>query len=91
MLAWTTKQLSYRALGNVGYHAAKFFHEGGAKVIGLAEFEGAIYNPKGLDVEAVMAHRKKTGSLLNFPRCQKLKKISGSFRVGLRYFGTCSP
>src|SRR6188768_1116468 len=37
------KSIVIQGLGNVGYHAAKFFREGGAKVIGLAEFEGAIY------------------------------------------------
>jgi hypothetical protein len=36
------------------------------------EYEGAIYNPKGLDVEAVMKHRKETGSLLNFPGATNL-------------------
>ena len=75
------KTVVVQGLGNVGYHAAKFFHEGGAKVIGLAEFEGAIYNPKGLDVEAVMAHRKKTGSLLNFPGAKNLKKSAEALEL----------
>jgi glutamate dehydrogenase (NAD(P)+) len=61
-------------LGNVGYHAAKFFREGGAKVIGLAEFEGAITNPEGLNEEEVFQHRKKTGSILNFPGATNLEK-----------------
>jgi glutamate dehydrogenase (NAD(P)+) len=51
----------------VGYHAAKFFREGGAKIVALAEYEGAITNPEGLNEEAVFQHRKKTGSILNFP------------------------
>ncbi|HAD33780.1 MAG TPA: glutamate dehydrogenase [Chitinophagaceae bacterium] len=75
------KTVVVQGLGNVGYHAAKFFHEGGAKVIGLAEFEGAIYNPKGLDVEAVMTHRKKTGSLLNFPGAKNLKKSAEALEL----------
>ena len=45
----------------------KFFREGGARVIGLAEYEGAITNPAGLNEEEVFQHRKKTGSILNFP------------------------
>jgi len=60
-------------LGNVGYYAAQFCHQGGAIIIALAEYEGAIHNPKGLDVEAVMKHRKETGSLLNFPGATNLK------------------
>ncbi len=60
------KRCVIQGLGNVGYHTAKFFHEGGAKIIALAEYEGAIYNENGLDYEAVFQHRKKTGSILNF-------------------------
>lgn len=75
------KTVVVQGLGNVGYHAAKFFHEGGSKVIGLAEYEGAIYNPKGLDIEAVVAHRKKTGSILNFPGAKNLKKSSEALEL----------
>src|SRR5436189_5104804 len=38
------KRVVVQGLGNVGYHTAKFFQDAGAKVIGLAEYEGAIYN-----------------------------------------------
>lgn len=55
-----------QGLGNVGYHAALFMQGGGAKIIAIAEYEGAIYNPNGLDVHAVFEHRKLTGSILNF-------------------------
>jgi glutamate dehydrogenase (NAD(P)+) len=61
------KRVIVQGLGNVGYHAAKFFQNAGAKIIGLAEYEGAIYNDAGLDVDAVFEHRKTSGSILNFP------------------------
>ena len=61
------KTVIVQGLGNVGYHAAKYFREGGAKVIALAEYEGAIMNQDGLNEEEVFQHRKKTGSILNFP------------------------
>ena len=60
------KRVVVQGLGNVGYHAAKFFQEGGAVLVGLVEREGAITNPAGLDLEAVVAHRQATGSLLGF-------------------------
>src|SRR6195952_2127874 len=47
------KTVVVQGLGNVGYHSAKFFREHGAIVVGLAEFEGAIYNAEGLNEEAV--------------------------------------
>jgi glutamate dehydrogenase (NAD(P)+) len=61
------KRVVVQGLGNVGYHSAKYFHEAGALIVGLAEYEGAISNPNGLDVEALVAHRKATGSILDFP------------------------
>jgi glutamate dehydrogenase (NAD(P)+) len=61
------KRVVVQGLGNVGYHSALFFSNHGAKVIGLAEYEGAIYNNDGLDIDAVFQHRKTTGSILNFP------------------------
>jgi glutamate dehydrogenase (NAD(P)+) len=60
------KRIIVQGLGNVGYHAAKFFQNAGGKIIGLAEYEGAIYNDNGLDVDAVFEHRKTTGSITNF-------------------------
>ncbi|MBS1566664.1 MAG: Glu/Leu/Phe/Val dehydrogenase, partial [Bacteroidetes bacterium] len=68
------KTVIVQGLGNVGYHAAKFFREGGAKVIALAEYEGAIMNPAGLNEEEVFQHRKKTGSILNFPGATNIAK-----------------
>ena len=66
------KRIVVQGLGNVGYNAAQFCQQGGAIIIALAEYEGAIHNPKGLGVEAVMKHRKETGSLLNFPGATNL-------------------
>ena len=60
------KTVVVQGLGNVGYHAAKYLAEGGAVIIALAEYEGAIHDPGGLDVDAVMRHRKETGSILGY-------------------------
>jgi glutamate dehydrogenase (NAD(P)+) len=68
------KKVIVQGLGNVGYHAAKFFQENGALVVGLAEYEGSIYNETGLDVEAVFQHRKSSGSILNFPGATNFNK-----------------
>ena len=61
------KRLVVQGLGNVGYHTAKFCREHGGVVVGLAEREGAIHNPKGLNEDDVFNFRKRTGSLLGFP------------------------
>ncbi len=66
------KRVVVQGLGNVGYHAAKFLSEEGAILVGLAEYEGSISNPNGLDLEMVVAHRKATGSILGFPGAKDL-------------------
>ncbi|MBI5901971.1 MAG: Glu/Leu/Phe/Val dehydrogenase [Deltaproteobacteria bacterium] len=52
--------------GKVGYHAARILHEMGAKVIGVADSKGAIYNPRGLDIDAAHSHKLETGALKGF-------------------------
>ncbi len=61
------KRIVVQGLGNVGFHTAKFCREQGAIVIALAEREGAIHNPKGLNEDDVFNYRKRTGSILGFP------------------------
>lgn len=66
------KRVIVQGLGNVGYHAANYFQDEGAILVGLIEYEGAIYNADGLDLNAVVAHRKATGSILNFPGAENI-------------------
>ena len=67
------KRVVVQGLGNVGYHAAKFLEEeGGANIVGLIEYEGAIASASGLKIEEVMTHRRETGSILDFPGAQNL-------------------
>lgn len=75
------KKVIVQGLGNVGYHAAKFFTENGAILVGLAEYEGGIYNEKGLDLEKVVAFRKETGSILNFPGATNLTKSADTLEM----------
>ena len=66
------KRVIVQGLGNVGYHAAKFFREGGAKLVCLAEHDGAVYNENGLNEEEVFQHKKKTGSIKDFPGAKNI-------------------
>jgi glutamate dehydrogenase (NAD(P)+) len=61
------KKVIVQGLGNVGYYSAKYLAEFGATIVGLCEYEGAVYNADGLDFDAVFQHRKATGSILNYP------------------------
>src|SRR5215208_2422961 len=59
------KRVIVQGLGNVGYHAAKFFREGGAKLVCLAEHDGAVYCEDGLNEEEVLQYKKKNGTIKN--------------------------
>lgn len=56
------KRVVVQGLGNVGSHAARFLQEAGALIVGVAEFDGAIHAPDGIDVDALLAHRAETGT-----------------------------
>ena len=67
------KDIVIQGLGNVGYYAAKFLQdEGDANIVGIAEIEGAIYDPDGLDVDDVVQHREDTDSILDFPGAENV-------------------
>ena len=62
------KRIIVQGLGNVGYHAAKFFEEeDGAKIIAILERDGALLNEDGLSVEDVFAHKQEKGCMEGFP------------------------
>ncbi|MFT7595641.1 MAG: glutamate dehydrogenase (NAD(P)+) [Paracoccaceae bacterium] len=62
------KRVIVQGLGNVGYHAAKFLaEEDGAVITGIIERDGALFNPAGLDVEAVHNWIVKHGGVTGYP------------------------
>jgi len=44
----------------------------GLKVVAVSDSRGGIYNPDGLDPETVIAHKRETGSVVNFPGAQSV-------------------
>jgi glutamate dehydrogenase (NAD(P)+) len=61
------KKIVIQGFGNVGSYTAQICQEeGDAKIIAIAEYEGAIYNEKGLDIAALIKHRKETGNITTF-------------------------
>jgi glutamate dehydrogenase (NAD(P)+) len=62
------KRVIVQGLGNVGYHAAKFLcEEDGCIITGIIERDGALFNPDGLDVEAVHRWIAGRGGVTGFP------------------------
>lgn len=62
------KRVIVQGLGNVGYNAAKSLAAFGALIVGVCEYDGALYNPDGLDVDEILAHRTKNGTILGYPK-----------------------
>lgn len=68
-MGWTKSSVSVavQGIGNVGYWFAKLVSEDGYDVVTLSDSKGGIYKDDGLNVEAVIKHKKKTGSVVGFP------------------------
>ena len=60
-----------QGFGNVGSNAAKLMHEAGYRIIGVAEWDSAIYNRNGIDVSALIEHRQRNHTLSGFPEAEK--------------------
>ncbi len=59
--------VAIQGYGNAGYFAAKLLKEIlGCKVVAVSDSKGGIYDPKGLDSEAVLAHKQRTSSVVGF-------------------------
>lgn len=68
------KTVVIQGLGNVGSHTGLISQqEGDIKIIGVAEFEGSIHDPNGIDMEKLLSFRKETGSILGYPGSKTLK------------------
>ena len=76
------KTMAIQGLGNVGSYTGKISQsEGGIKIISVAEYEGAIYSEKGIDIEKLIKHRAQTGSILHFPGAQNLSQRKQTLEV----------
>jgi len=59
--------VAIQGFGNVGSYAAQFLHELGAKVVGITDMTGGVWNAEGLNITALLDHAKKTGGVAGFP------------------------
>lgn len=65
--------VAVQGFGNVGSIAARLLQqEDGCRVVAVSDSSGGIYNPGGLDIAAVEAHKAETGSVLGFPGAREI-------------------
>jgi len=55
--------VAIQGFGNVGANLARLLHLEGAKIVAVSDSRGGVYNPKGIDVQAALAHKQETGVL----------------------------
>jgi len=69
-----------QGFGNVGGMAARLMSRAGFKIVSIVEYDAAVYNPHGLDIEALMKHRNETGSIAHFPEAEAVDKNEGLYQ-----------
>lgn len=62
------KRVIIQGLGNVGYHTARIIREYGAKVIAVAESDGAVYDENGIDPVDLHRYRTEKKSVRGYPK-----------------------
>ncbi|MCB9795554.1 MAG: Glu/Leu/Phe/Val dehydrogenase [Alphaproteobacteria bacterium] len=65
-------RVAIQGFGAVGRHAARFLSERGASVVAVADSRGAVHDPAGLDLAALMAHKASGHSVADFPGGQRI-------------------
>ena len=66
------KTFIVQGFGAVGYWASKFIERDGGKITTVVEYNSAIHNPDGLDVQDVKDHMVKHGTLASYPNATEV-------------------
>ena len=76
------KTIAIQGFGNVGYWAARFFQEAGAKIVAVGEYPFSVLDPNGIDIEALVAYRTKNkGSLEGYSHGRVVPGSQSSLEV----------
>jgi glutamate dehydrogenase (NAD(P)+) len=55
-----------QGFGNVGSNAAKLMADAGYKIIGIAEYDGGLFNSRGIDIDSLLEHRDRNKTIVGF-------------------------
>lgn len=64
--------VAVQGFGNVGSVSAQLMQEAGFRVCAVSDVSGGIYSPEGIDVGALLEHRKLSGSIAHFPGASRV-------------------
>jgi glutamate dehydrogenase (NAD(P)+) len=69
-----------QGFGNVGGMAARLMSQAGFKIVSIVEYDAAVYNPHGLNIETLLKHRNETGSIADFSEAENINKNEGLYQ-----------
>lgn len=61
-----------QGFGNVGSYTARFLHEHGAKIVGVTDANGGVWNAEGLNIPQLLEHATTNGSVQGFPGAEPI-------------------
>lgn len=64
-----------QGFGNVGSNAANLMREKGYKIIGIAEYDGGLFNPNGIDICSLLEYRQRNGTVLGFKGAEAVDSL----------------
>jgi len=56
-----------QGFGNVGSNAAKLMADAGYKIIGIAEYNGGLFNSRGINIDDLLEYKNRNRSIIGFP------------------------
>jgi len=59
-----------QGFGNVGSNAAKLMMDAGYKIIGIAEYDGGLFNKNGIDIDGLLEHRDRNKTIVGFQEAE---------------------
>ncbi len=65
-------RVAVQGFGNVGSISAKLMAELGMRIVAVSDKDGALYNPRGLDVPSLLEHARKHRSLKAYTEADRL-------------------
>jgi glutamate dehydrogenase (NAD(P)+) len=59
-----------QGFGNVGSNAAKLMQDAGYKIVGIAEYDGGLFNRTGINIDALLQHRDRNKTIVGFSEAE---------------------
>ena len=68
----STQRLAIQGFGNVGSHLAAIAHASGVRVVAVSDSQGGLYNPRGLDIPALIRFKREHGTVATYTRGERV-------------------